>query len=189
MPAGRWCPRQFLLYVKWYVLLSAYSIKGTSWCRNNHNPQSYPAPRKRKICSACQTRRAECSRAVIFSLSISFLCALLAGYFSGPAAYFPPPLFVPLRYCYSTHNSTVRPRHRCLPPLCCCRRHPSPSAPPAAYCVTVAAIRLLPLPSPSLDRHRAAATPPAPLPPLHLNVALDLRNLAASPQHGLLPVV
>jgi hypothetical protein len=131
----------------------------------------------------------ERSGAVIFSLSISFLCALLAGYFSGLVAYFPPPLFVPLRYYYSTHNNTVRPRHRCLPPLRCCRRHPSPSAPPAAYCLTIAAIGPLPLPLSSLDRYRAAAAPPALLPPLHLNVALDVHNLAASPQHGLLPVV
>jgi hypothetical protein len=120
---------------------------------------------------------------------ISFFCALLAGYFSGLAANFPPPLFVPLRYYYSTHNHTVRPRHRCLSPLRCCRRHPLPLVPPAAYCVTVAVIGPPPLPSPLLDRHRAAAAPPAPPPPLHLNVALDVRNLAASLQRGLLPVV
>ncbi len=35
-------------------------------------PRSYPAPRKREICSARQTRSAERSGAVIFSLSISF---------------------------------------------------------------------------------------------------------------------
>ncbi len=109
---------------------------------------------KQEIFSACQAWSAEHSGAVIFSLSISFLCVLLTGYFSGLAAYFPPSLFVPLRYYYSTHNNNVRPPHRCLPPLRRCCRHPLPSVPPAAYCVTVAAIGPPLLPSPSLEPHR-----------------------------------
>ncbi len=133
-------------------------------------PRSYPATYQRR-------------NRVIFSLSISFCSQAISGGWR--------PISLPPFLCHydiSTHNNTVRPRHRCHPPLRRCRRHP-PSSPPAAYCVTVAAIGPPPLPSPSLDRHRASAAPPAPPPPLHLNVALDVRNLAVSPQHGLLPVV
>ena len=36
-----------------------------------------------------------------------------------------------------------------------------------------------------MDRHRAAVAPPAPPPPLHLNVALDVHNLAASPPRNM----
>jgi len=100
-----------------------------------------------------------------------------------------PPFFL-LWYFYSTqHTTTLRPCHRCLPPLRQCRHHPLPSAPLAAYCIAIAVIGPPPLPSPSLNHHRAAAAPPAPPPPLHRNVALDVNNLANSPQHGLLPVV
>jgi hypothetical protein len=123
-----------------------------------------------------------------FQLIHFFFFALLAGYFSRLTAYFPPSLFSTVIFLFNT--TTLRPHHHCLPLLCGrCRRHPSPLAPPAAYCVTVAVIGPPPLLSPSLYCHRAAAAPPAQPPPLHLNVALDVHNLAASPQHGLLPVV
>jgi hypothetical protein len=78
-------------------------------------PRSYRARRKQEICSARHTRSTERSRDVIFSLSISLFFALHAGYFSGLAAYSPPPLF--LCHYYSNKNTVHRPCCRCLPPF------------------------------------------------------------------------
>jgi hypothetical protein len=44
-------------------------------------------------------------RTAIFSLSISFFFALLASYFSGLAAFFPPSFFSTVIFLYS-HNNT-----------------------------------------------------------------------------------
>jgi hypothetical protein len=78
-------------------------------------PCSYQVLMKQEICSTCQMQSMEHSRDMIFSLLISLLFALLASYFSGLAAYFPPPLF--LCHYYSNKNTVHRPHHRCLPPF------------------------------------------------------------------------
>ena len=116
---------------------------------------------------------------------IIFFFALLTGCFSGLAAYFPPSFFFAVKFLFNT--TTPRPRHRCLPPLRCCHRHPlrclprhiASPLPPSDCCHSIAAIG-----PPS-----SCSAPPAPPPPLHLNVALDVHNLAASPQHGFFPMV